>query len=664
MKLSDIKGLKEKRIAELEKAGIMTPMDLISCFPAKYVNLTDFTDFQTVKEGDDVLFSTVFVEKPKTSYVRKNLCLVKVKFEIGGKNVYCTWFNQKFFASSIVVGERYYIMGKASLNGKSVEIKAPKAVRESKCEGKVLVIYRPIKKLSGNVIASAIKRALEKIEIVSFIPEEVRKRYNLMPLSQAYRAIHMPTDIFEIDEAKRSVSIEYMNYTLCVYNIINKQAQTVKPWKYLPEEEKLRKTISELPFNLTSAQMKAVGEIISDMKSPDCMNRFLQGDVGSGKTIVAFLAMYFAYLSGYQSVIMCPTELLAKQHYQNFFKYFPELAGEICLVTSSLKKDEKEAILLEIENGKSKFIVGTHSVFSDDVVFSSLSLVITDEQHRFGVNQRSSLENKSNKADCLVMSATPIPRTLALTLYGELKRSVIDAVPDKKASISTKIVPERKINDMWRYFVECAGRDERTYVVCPRIDEDDESDLISCKKLYSEKKKLGDFVGLLHGQMSEKEKTAQMNDFASGKTKILISTTVVEVGVDVPQAVNIAVYNPDRYGLSQLHQLRGRVGRGEKHGYCFLLANDISESAFERLHYLEKCSDGFALAEYDFDSRGAGDFLGLSQHGKGYMSVSAADLKIAKEISLEVLKNDETRKEIALTIKDNRYEYYKNITLN
>ena len=664
MKLSDIKGLKEKRIAELEKAGIMTPMDLISCFPAKYVNLTDFTDFQTVKEGDDVLFSVVFSEKPKTSYVRKNLCLVKVKFEIGGKNVYCTWFNQKFFASSIVVGERYYIMGKAALNGKSVEIKAPKAVRESKCNGNILVIYRPVKKLSGNIIASAIRSALEKIQIVSFIPEEVRERYSLMPLWQAYRAIHMPTNMSETDNAKRSVSIEYMNYTLCVYSIINKQMQAVKPWKYMPEKEKMRKKIAGLPFELTSAQKKAVGEIISDMQSTECMNRFLQGDVGSGKTIVAFLSMYFAGLSGYQSVIMCPTELLAKQHYQSFLNYFPELAEQICLITSSMKKDERENVLNGIKTGKYKFIAGTHSVFSDDVVFSALSLVITDEQHRFGVNQRSSLENKSEKADCLVMSATPIPRTLALTLYGDLKRSVIDVVPDKKASISTKIVPERKINDMWRYFVECAERDERTYVVCPRIDDDDENDLVSCKKLYSEKKKLGAFVGLLHGQMSEKEKTAAMNDFTTGKVKILISTTVVEVGVDVPQAVNIAVYNPDRYGLSQLHQLRGRVGRGEKHGSCFLIANDISESAFERLHYLERCSDGFALAEYDFDSRGAGDFLGLSQHGKGDMPVSAADLKVAKEISLEVLKNDDIRKEIALTIKDNRYEYYKNITLN
>lgn len=664
MQLSDIKGLKEKRIECLERAGITTPMDLVSYFPAKYVNLTNYTDFQTVKDGDDVLFSVVFKEKPKTSYIRKNLCLVKVKFEINGKNVRCTWFNQKYFASSVVVGERYYIIGKAKIENNTVFVNAPKAVRESKCNGNFLVIYRPIKDMSGSVIAASIRQALDKMEIVSFIPDEIRERYDLMSLKNAYKAIHEPQSLGQIEKAKRSVGIEYVNYTLCVYDIINKASKTDKKQVYADCEKQMRLKISQLPFGLTEGQKRALGEIIADMKNPMCMNRFLQGDVGSGKTIVAFLAMYFAGLSGYQSAMMCPTELLSQQHYANFLRVFPEFKDKTCLITSSLKKSERQFLADGIRRGDYRFVIGTHSVFSDDVVFKNLSLVITDEQHRFGVNQRSSLENKAENADCLVMSATPIPRTLALTLYGDLKRSVIDGVPPKKASVTTKIVPSRKIDDMWRYFVQCAESDERTYVVCPRIDEDEESNLVSCKKMYAEKKALGSYVGLLHGQMSEKEKNKAMLDFASGKIKILISTTVVEVGVDVPEAVNIAVYNAERYGLSQLHQLRGRVGRGSKNGYCFLISEDVSTDAEERLRYLEKCSDGFALAEYDFENRGAGDFLGLSQHGKSDLPVSPEDLAIAKSISLEVLADETIKNEIAATIKDNRYEYYKKITLN
>ena len=663
MNLSDVKGLKEKRIAELEKAGILTPMDLISYFPSKYVNLRNLTDFQAVQEGEEVLFSVVFAEKPKTSYIRKNLCLVKVRFEIEGKKVFCTWFNQKYFASSIIPGERYYITGKASVKGNVVEINAPKTVRESKCDGNFLVFYRPIKSLSGTVIASVIKKALENMRIASFIPENVREKYGLMPLDQAYSAIHNPQSLTQLTQAKRSVGIERVNYTLCVYNIINSDS-AVRKRVYEKNEQKMREMIQKLPFGLTNGQKAALSEILCDLGNADCMNRLLQGDVGSGKTVVAFLCMYFAYLSGYQSVIMCPTELLARQHYGTFIKLFPELKDKTCFISSSLKGDERDSILRAIASGERSFVIGTHSVFSDDVKFSELSLVITDEQHRFGVNQRSSLENKSDNVDRLVMSATPIPRTLALILYGDLKRSVISDVPAKKASVTTKIVPHVKINDMWKYFVSCAERDERTYVVCPRIEDDEESDLVSCKKLYAEKRVLGSFVGILHGQMSEKEKTKTMSDFASGKIKILISTTVVEVGVDVPEATNVAIYNADRYGLSQLHQLRGRVGRGEKHGYCFLLAQNVSEAAIDRLRYAEKCSDGFALAEYDFASRGAGDFLGLSQHGKADIPVSADDLAIAKKISAEILKNDSVKAEITATIHDNRFEYYKKITLN
>lgn len=665
MKLSEVKGLKEKRIAELEKAGICTPMDLLSYFPVQYVDLNNLTDFSVIEEGEQAVFSVVFKEKPKTIFIRTGLCLVKVRFEIEDRSVICTWFNQKYFASSVTAGVQYYIIGKVKKNGKNFEIINPKCVRADKCTGRFLVYYKPLKGLPSNVIASAEKILLEKINIVSFIPEKLREENFLMPLADAYRAIHNPCNLLNIGDAKRSISVEYLNYTLCVYNLIKNKNNVEKSRHYAENTELLEKAIKNLPFELTPDQKTAVRQITADMNGRRCMNRLLQGDVGSGKTVVAFIAMYYAYLSGYQSVLMCPTEILGRQHLNSLLRLFPEVSGYVCLLYSGLTKAERTDRIKAIGSGDVKFIIGTHSVFSNDVIFSNLALTITDEQHRFGVNQRSNLENKTEKVDCLVMSATPIPRTLALTLYGDLKQSVISAPPANKAETVTRIVPERKIGDMWRYFSECAANDERTFVVCPRIEEDDEdTELVSCKKLYAEKKKSIPYIGLLHGQMTEREKTRIMSDFAAGNIKILVSTTVVEVGIDVPEAVNIAIYNPERYGLSQLHQLRGRVGRGKKKSYCFLVAGNIPELSAERLRYIEQCSDGFALAEYDFKTRGAGDFLGNAQHGKGDMEISAENIAVAKKISDEILKDDEIVNELSGTIGDNRFEYYKNITLN
>lgn len=665
MKLSDVKGLKEKRIAELEKAGITTPMDLLSYFPVEYVDLNNLTDFSSVDDGEKAVFCAVFSEKPKTAYVRKNLCITKVRFEVENKTVLCTWFNQKYFASSVIVGSAYYIIGKVKKNGNVFEITNPKTVRRDKCNGRFLVYYKPLKGLPSSVIASAEKTLLERVNIVSFIPEKLRAENELMTLTDAYKAIHFPTTLKTIDAAKRSISVEYLNYTLCVYSIIKQKSGFDKKRRYAGDVSLLENAVRKLPFSLTADQITAARQILSDMNGNNRMNRLLQGDVGSGKTVVAFIAMYYAFLSGYQSVLMCPTELLARQHYNTLVRLFPDVENCSCALYSGLSKSERRDIIDSIGNGTVKFIIGTHAVFSDDVEFNDLALTVTDEQHRFGVNQRSSLENKTCDADCLVMSATPIPRTLALTLYGDLNQSLISAPPRNKAETVTRIVPERKINDMWRYFVECASRDERTYVVCPRIDEDDDDEeLISCKKLYSDKKKLGNYVGLIHGQMSDKEKTEVMADFVCGNVKILISTTVIEVGIDVPEAVNIAVYNPERYGLSQLHQLRGRVGRGNKKSYCFLISSPASESAAERLEYLKNCGDGFALAEYDFNTRGAGDFLGSAQHGKGDMIINSENISVAKRISREILERTDISDEIALTIGDNRYDYYKNITLN
>lgn len=663
MELSDIKGIKEKRIQELHRVGIKTPMDLLSYFPTDYVDLNNLTDFSAVSEGERVVFSAVFTDKPKTAYIRKNLCLVKVKFEIEGVGVTCTWFNQKYFASSVAIGKRYYIIGKVKRNGKFFEVINPKVIAKDKCRDRFLVFYKPLKNVPSAAIASAINSVLQRVKVVSFIPKDLREEYGLMDLSDAYRCIHVPQSLEEIANAKQNVSIEYLNYKICVYEIIKQKSLTKKTRSYDLDLDALGQVISGLPFELSSDQRAAVCDIIGDMRSEMCMNRLLQGDVGSGKTVVAFLAMYYAYLSGYQSVIMCPTEILARQHFETLCSLFPSVQEAACLLCASVPAAQKKEITDGIARGRYKFIVGTHSVFGDKVDFCELALVITDEQHRFGVNQRSSLENKSRGVDCLVMSATPIPRTLALTLYGDLKRSVIKTLSKNKAMVTTKVVPPSKLDSMWTYFEKCADNDDRTYVVCARIDNDEDTDLISCKALFDEKKKFHKSIGLLHGQMSENEKNAVMRDFASGKIKVLISTTVIEVGIDVPAAVNIAIYNPERYGLSQLHQLRGRVGRGAKNGYCFLV-NHLGGQVPDRLKYLENCSDGFELAEYDFEQRGAGDFLGNAQHGNGDLIVNSDIIATAKEISDRIMQNDAIRDSISDTIDENRYVYYKNITLN
>lgn len=665
MKLSDIKGLKDKRLALLEKEGILTPMDLLSFFPVRYVDTRNLTDFSVVADGEDAAFLAQFRAPVKTNYVRKNLCIVREKFICGQASVYCVWYNQRYFASSVLPGVDYYIIGKARRKNNCVEMINPKLIRADKCASDIIVLYKQIKGLPSSVVASAMEVLLKNIQIVSFIPENLRDAYGLMPLEEAYNIIHRPKTLENISKAKYSISIEYLSYTICVYELIKKSAVHNKNRIYYGDEQLLWRAIESLPFELTECQNNAIKDILSDMHAPVCMNRLLQGDVGSGKTIVAFAAMYYAYLSGYQSVIMCPTEILAQQHYDNLIKFFPDVKTRVCLLHSGVRMTVHDEIAEGIASGKYMCVVGTHSVFSEDIKFNNLALVITDEQHRFGVNQRSSLENKTQSADCLVMSATPIPRTLALTLYGDLKQSVIETIPSKKAKVRTKIVPEYKIEDMWRYFFERAEYDERTFVVCPRVEEsEDDDDLISCVRLYKEKKKAGAFVGLLHGKMSESEKTSIMADFVAGKIRILITTTVIEVGIDVPQAVNIAIYNPERYGLSQLHQLRGRVGRCKKDGYCFLVVKGCIGNAIERIRYVEQCSDGFALAEYDFNTRGAGDFLGSNQHGKGDMIINAANISAAKNIAGEMLKNKDIASEIKETINDNRYEYYRRITLN
>jgi ATP-dependent DNA helicase RecG len=394
------------------------------------------------------------------------------------------------------------------------------------------------------------------------------------------------------------------------------------------------------------------------------LNLLLEGDVGCGKTIIAFLVMYFAVLNGKQAVLIAPTEILASQHYKNAQKFFADKGVQLAYLSSSVTKNDRANELNKIASGHAKCIFGTHSLLSDDVVFSNLSLVVIDEQHRFGVAQRARLENKTKGADCIVTSATPIPRTLALTLYGDLNRIVIDEMPARKAKTTTRFVPIEKENAMWEYVKNQADLDGRTFVVAPRIS--DEEDGVSAESIFEKRAKaFGDKIALLHGKIKDSEKNRIMQDFSDGKIKVLVATTVVEVGIDVPEATTMIVYGADRFGLSQLHQLRGRVGRGEKDAYCFVLSDTENIETKSRLDYFIKTNNGFELAEYDFKMRGAGDFLGYEQHGntKGY-SVDPVFITTCKNISDEMLANGECKKKIANSLIESTYDYFSEITLN
>ncbi len=661
MQLSDIKGIKEKRLELLTAAGILTPVDLISFFPKKYLDLTKLTPLSQATDGEEVVFLAKTDVQPRVNYIRKGMSLVKIPFTYDQKMVYVTYFNQPYTAKNVKVGRYYYVWGKFKKQGNVI----PNATLIPFTGDTVPVpIYGKIKGVPSSVLVNAIDTVLRSVTLDGYIPADLRSEYGLDEINEAYLRAHHPLTIEQAAQASRSVSIEYLNYLISVYSLIRRKEQKQKPSPYVVTEQ-WSAFVEGLPFSLTEDQKKALNEITSDMLGDGC-NRLLQGDVGCGKTIVAVCAMMLAAFSGKQSVLMAPTEVLAMQHYENVLRLLQNTAVRAVFLSGSTKKAERENILQQISRGEALLVIGTHAVFSQDVAFKDLAFIVTDEQQRFGVNQRSALENKALDADVLAMSATPIPRTLALTLYGELAVSTIRSMPKDKAKVATRLIPAEKEEAMWRYVAQKAEEGEQTYVVCPRIEDEDDDELVSAKALFKEKSGLlGDKIALLHGQLKEATKTAVMREFAAGKTKVLVSTTVIEVGVDVKNATTMIIYNADRFGLSQLHQLRGRVGRGNIDSYCFVLSSNTSDSARQRLGYFASCADGFELAEYDFDQRGGGDFLGTDQHGKkGDFAINANNIATAKAIATQLLEEPDYCEKITKTITDNRFAYFSNITLN
>lgn len=657
MELNEIKGIGVKRVQSLNEMGIYTPSDLLLRFPDKYID-KNFKITNAVKDGDEVSFMGIVTTEATRKYVRRGLSIVTCSITNNDITIKCNWFNQPFAARSLKIGDAVYVLGKIKKFNRVIQITNPTLITPQKEDGNIIPVYKTA--IPSRTFASAVSAALENTRVNSFVPTVLVDEFRLIPLQCALRSVHFPKDYFELETAKRSVAIENLAYVMSSYRLLKDDSRT---FSYNASNDVIEEFKKSLPFALTGGQNEAIDAILKVMRSERLMNMLVQGEVGCGKTVVALCAMYFAARSGYQSAFMCPTEVLARQHYDTMVKLLEPLGVKTQLLCASMNKTQREIAAFNIKYGAVSCVVGTQSLISDNIEYNNLRLVIVDEQQRFGVNQRAKLEEKGKKTDVIVMTATPIPRTLALSLYGELQQVEIRSVPKNRPTVHTSIVPSSKINDMYKYIAKKALIDERTYVICPRIESTDDN-VNNVDDIYKKFKKssISELTGCIHGKMKDVDKNAVMSDFKSGKIKVLVSTTVVEVGIDVPQATTVVVFDAERYGLSQLHQIRGRVGRGEKESYCFLISENGTLESDERLKNFCKMNDGFSVSEMDFRLRGAGDFVGLRQHGNGTLEIDERIIEQSRALSDAVVADGRLNESIIRSLK--KPEFIRSVTMN
>ncbi|MBO4323211.1 MAG: ATP-dependent DNA helicase RecG [Clostridia bacterium] len=670
MQLRYIKGISEKREADFNKLGVYDSDDLIRYFPRNYLDLTSTVSLEQSYNNDVVLTYGVLYSPPQAFTTAKRLKCVRAIAEQGGVFYTVIWFNQPYVLSRLKVGERYFFYGRVKKGFNGITITNPSFEPMDKNERLkgIIPVYTSRGALTQKVIRDSIKAALFKTEIADAIPESIRKKYSLSPVKKAYEELHSPTDFSLLKSASERVAIEEYFLLLSAFKFIKGDREQVRLNSYGCDAASLRAFISRFGFEFTEGQKKAVNEIFADMTGHKSMNRLLQGDVGSGKTAVGLCAIYIAVKSGYQAAMLAPTEILAEQNYNIISKLFPEY--ETVFLSGSLKVAEKRAAKEKIKSGSARIVVGTHAILTEDIEFYNLSMCVCDEQHRFGVQQRSALVSKGVIPDVLVMSATPIPRTLSLIFYGDLDITEITDKPKDRKEVGTFVVPPEKYDGLLGFIKDSVKLGKQAFCVCPKIDEDEEGTLMSVTELYEElsEKLAGVRVSLLHGKMKDAEKKQVMQDFKDKKSDVLVSTTVVEVGIDVPNATVMVIYNAERFGLSQLHQLRGRVGRGGDKSYCFLYTSVSDGKATERLEVLCKNKNGFVVAEKDFEMRGGGDFMGTRQSGKflsdlGNLNFPPSVIFFAKRLSDEAFSSPEYISEIKGLALD-KYEKLKDVTLN
>lgn len=670
MELFKIRGINEKREQDLNKMGIFDTAGLIRLFPRAYLDMRSRTPLINAYHNDMVLTCGRISGEPQIRYYRRG-GQVRALCEQEGFYFYVIWYNQPYIAARLKPGEEYLFYGRVRRENGAVSLTNPSfepCDKAFRLKG-IVPQYRLKGNLTQKAVRDAVRLAVDIEKPASIIPKSICAKYGLPDLYAAYREVHNPTDFDKLKKAGNRIAEEEYFALISAFRIIKGGKEQVRINRYdCTAKDMLAFITLRFPFEFTAGQKAAVNEIFADMTGATVMNRLLQGDVGSGKTAVSMCAIYIAVSSGYQAAMLAPTEVLARQNYAAVKRAFPEC--NIGLMTGSMTAKEKREMKGAIRFGIINILVGTHAILQEDVEFKNLSLCVCDEQQRFGVAQRSSLLNKGITPDVLVMSATPIPRTLSLIFYGDLDITTISDKPASRKAVQTNIVPAEKYNDMLGFISREVKNGNQAYFVCPKIEGDEEGAVISVTELYEDlvSKMPGVRVGLLHGRMKDKEKEEIMRTFREKHTDVLCSTTVIEVGVDVPDATVMVIYNAERFGLSQLHQLRGRVGRSDKKSYCFLMTSAKKPQSLERLKILESNSDGFKISEYDYKMRGAGDFMGDRQSGKfmndlGDLGYDTDAIFLAKKMSDEAFEKGENLDAIK-QVAVKKYSELKDISLN
>ena len=652
MDIDKIRGVGSKSLELLAKIKVSTIEDLILYYPYRY-NVIKVVSLMEALNGEVVTIKGIVDTEPRVSYINKNFNRMTFRIKTGDYLVNVVIFNRAFYKQHLKLGRMINLIGrydkeKNSFTASDIRFELISGIR-------IEPVYHLVKGITSKSLSKLIAECLEmKIDLEDYIPEEISSKYKFINKLEAAKNIHFPQSTINLKKARlREIYEEFfifmfkMNYLKYKYDLNNVGLSRNV------DRDKVDEFINELPFKLTEDQIKAVNDIYNDLIDKKRMNRLILGDVGSGKTCVAEIGMYINYLAGYQSSMMAPTEILARQHYEGMKELFKKTYIKIALLVGSMKKQEKNKIYKELENGEIDILVGTHALISEDVKFNNLGLVITDEQHRFGVNQRSNLQNKGIMCDVLYLSATPIPRTYALTLYGDMDTSIIKNKPVGRKEIITKVVKEKNLKTVLFQMLKEIKEGHQIYVVAPLIEDENGdnnmSDVVKLKDKFDMAFNYKVETQILHGKMKNQDKEDVMNSFKNGKTKILISTTVIEVGVDVKNSTMIVIFNAERFGLATLHQLRGRVGRNDLQSYCYLISNMDTP----RLKVMEESNDGFYISEKDFELRGEGDLFGTRQSGD--MVFKLADIR--RDFKILVQCKEDTKKFIKDNIVNNFNDY-------
>ncbi len=643
-RLDTLPGIGPARARGLEKLGLVTVEDLLRCYPRSYEDRRKFSTVAAAPVDIPVCLELLVAEPPRLSRIRKGLELVKARLVDDTGSLTATFFNQTYMKDALRPGETYIVYGKVEGPPGRRQMTNPVCERSDRVRftGCILPVYALTHGISNNLLAGLARRCVDECagQLEEVLPGPLRREHALAAAEFACRNIHFPRDEEALELARRRLIFEELFYLTCGMALLRTRRDEAAgvPFAIPPVEEFL----ALLPFPLTGAQRRVMDEIAADVSAGPPMNRLVQGDVGSGKTMVAAYGAWLAAKNGRQCALMAPTELLAEQHFRSLAPLLEQASLRVGLLTGAVKGRARKELLAALAAGELDLLIGTHALLSEGVDYADLGLVITDEQHRFGVAQRAALSAKARRPPhVLVLSATPIPRTLSLVIYGDLDVSVIDELPPGRTPVQTFVVGEDKRQRMYGFVRKLVGEGRQAYIVCPAVEEgEDEGAGLKAAASYARSLQTEVFpdlrVGLVHGKMKPREKDAVMTAFAGGELDVLVSTTVIEVGVDVPNAALMVVENADRFGLSQLHQLRGRVGRGKHQSYCVLVTSTRNPDSRARLKVLTKTTDGFQIAEEDLKLRGPGDFFGQRQHGLPQLRIAdlAGDMRVLKEAQL------------------------------